>query len=331
MRQLDEREIRLITSITQEQLKPLDPTCRTVVLNLSAPVANAEYALVAELLKERPDVMFMIQSVPDLRLDFLKFFPFLRRVLIGLYELESLDGLTYLADSLEDLQICGTKKKLSLRFLEQLKLLKRLYMEGQTKHFDSVGLLERLVWLDLRSTTLENVSSLIPLRNLRKLEFTLGNTTNLSHLPELPELRYLGLTQVSQLRDLSFVSELTELRYLLLHNLNKVETLPSFSKLSKLRWVYIESLKSVHCLAPITEAPSLEQIVFVNMPQLTPNDFEVFVGHPRLQSAAVGLCSHVKNEQAQQILGLSTDVQKRDPKRDSLDTFYTRNGEDILR
>jgi len=51
-------------------------------------------------------------------------------------------------------------------------------------------------------------------------------------------------------------------------------------------------------------APALEDLIVIDMPQLTPEAFRPFVGHPTLRQAAIGLGSIKKNRQARAALGL---------------------------
>src|SRR3954451_15389327 len=77
-------------------------------------------------------------SITDL--EFLRFFPTLRRFAAdALWDsLTSLDGLRHLPSDLEELGIGATKVKLDLAIVSRFPGLRRLFLEGQTKHLDVI-------------------------------------------------------------------------------------------------------------------------------------------------------------------------------------------------
>ena len=188
--------------------------------------------------------------------------------------------------------------------LSRFRELKKLLLEAQTKNFQVVSSLTSLEELTLRSITLPDLSPLVPLRRLMSLAIKLGGTRDLGLLPQIGELRYLELWLVKGLSDISMVGQLPHLRYLFLQALKQVDRLPDLSQNLALRRVDLETMKGLHDLRPLTSAPVLEDLVLVDMPQLSVAEVEPLVGSRTLKRATIGLGSLKRNAAASALLGL---------------------------
>jgi hypothetical protein len=299
----------LVAPITTDQLSPLDPRCGIVQLRFAPdrPIPDSDLQLLAGFLRQYPDVPFRIygrdRTIRDL--EFLRYFPFVKKFQVDLWDLESLDGLRFLSPDLERLAVGSTKsKRYSVRFLERFPALKWLFLEGHSKDFEVVGQLGQLEGLILKSITLPGLSVLTRLKDLDSLDIKLGGTKDLRLLPEIGKLRYLELWLIRGLADLSSISGLVNLQHLFLQSLKQVTELPSLRGLPSLRRVTLETMKGLHDLTSISEAPALEELVVADMPQLTPEAFRPFVGHPTLRAASIGLGSFKRNGAARALLGL---------------------------
>jgi internalin A len=214
-------------------------------------------------------------------------------------------GTEYLPDSLDYFGFGQTKsKRISLSFLEQFSRLRALYLEGHAKHFGTISTLTHLERLTLKSITLPDLELLLPLKQLWSLDISLGGTKNLGLLPQIGTLKYLELWMIKGLQDLSMVGEITSLQNLFLQALKNVSVLPSFSELRQLRRVTLDTMKGITDLSAVAAAPALEELIVVSAPQLSPDDFKPFIGHPTLKKMCIGLGSQRKNEQVQDLLGL---------------------------
>jgi hypothetical protein len=299
--------VREVSSpLTPPELKPLAPEHTTV--QVSSRLTDEEFRRLADLMSDRPDVGLRVYggfsgSIPDL--EFLRFFPRLRRFAVEVYGLTSLDGLRHLGDELESLLIGRTRStRFSLRTLARFRQLRTLYLEGQQKDFDGLGELGSLEDLTLRSITLPDLSALLPLRRLTSLDIKLGGTRDLSLLPQIGRLEYVELWQVRGLVDVSSVAEIETLERFLLQALTKVTTLPSFARSTRLRSAYLDTMKGISDLSPLADAPRLERLVLVSMCHLQPEALLPFVGHPTLRDGSWGLCSDRKNFAAYDLLPL---------------------------
>ncbi|PYP13505.1 MAG: hypothetical protein DMD54_16665 [Gemmatimonadetes bacterium] len=295
------RELR--SPLTPDQLQPLDPRCRS--LQFREPLSGAELRRVAAFLDGYPAVTLRIYGHQTYTtLDFLEHLGAARRLQIEIFLLQDLSGLRFLRSDLEALGLGATKMRFSLRPLERFTALRDLWLEGYAKDFEVVGQLVALRRLSLRSITLPDLSTLRTLRELEQLELKLGGTRNLQHLPDIGRLRYFEAWLVRGLTDLGPVAGLSSLRFLFLQALKQVTSLPSLAPLAELRRVHLETLKGLHDLAPIAAAPSLEELLAIDMRHLEPDAFRVFVGHPTLRGATIGLGSDRKNAAVRKLLPL---------------------------
>jgi hypothetical protein len=243
-------------------------------------------------------------SIPcDLR--FLRHFASLRRFRVDVTGLEDLSGLEYLSPDLEYFGFGLTVKKThSLAFLERFSQLKFLFIEGHHKDIDVLAKLTTLEDIILRSITLPDLSLLKPMTQLRSLNLKLGGTRDIGLLPEIGRLRYFEAWLVRGLSDLSAIADVPTLQYVFLQALKQVETLPSFATLPLLRRVVLDTMKGLTDLGPVADAPVLEDLTLYAMPQLPPEAFAVFVGHPTLRRVNIGLGSLRRNAAVQEILRL---------------------------
>lgn len=290
--------------LSEEQLRPLETECR--LLQIGEPMTEGEIQEIAALAADQPRVELRVygqRTVTDL--EFLELFPNLLRFTVEVFELKRMEGLRHLRPDLEHLGLGRTRSSThSLSILGRFHALRSLWVEGHHKDFDTVGTLESLERLSLRSLTLPGLSMLTDLDRLRSFELKLGGTTDLDALSEIGTIEYLEIWQVRGLTDLTPIAELKSLRYLFLQAVRRVASLPSFASLKNLRRAHIETMRGLEDLTPIADTPNLEQLLLVDMKHLSLDALRPFVGHPALRAASVGLGSIRKNEAARDILDL---------------------------
>jgi hypothetical protein len=297
---------RIVSSpLTDEMLRPMEARFSSV--RLKTPLTDDEYRQIAVFMERHPQAVLTAahpyeQQITDL--EFLRFFPFLRRFVVRFRALQSLDGLRHLSDSVEVLGILWAERQLDLSVLRRLKRVKTLELESHKKYIE---VLSEMTWLEdltLRSITLPDLSLLIPLTALLSLDIKLGGTKDLSLLPRIESLRYLELWMIKGLSDVSPIGELAELRYLFLQALKNIAALPDLSRAKHLRRVHLETMKGLRDLRPLATAPALEQLDLVDMRHLQPEDLRCLVGHPTLKGVTAGLGNNRKNAAAAALLGL---------------------------
>jgi len=298
--------IREVSSpITDFMVRPLDSRCQ--VVQWSKPLTHSDFRKLAAFMEKYPSVSLRVYDyhrAPPPNLDFLQFFPFVRKFKTECFFLDSLEGLRNLPPSLEYLVLGRTKKRFSLAVLRAFPHLRQLYLEGHQKDFETISGLVELEQLTLGSITLPDLSMLVPLRKLWSLGIVLGGTRNLQLLPSIGALKYLELSLIRGLSDISAIGEIESLQYLCLQQLSRVERLPSFRKLRSLRRVELEHMKKLHDLRPLVEASNIEEISLVNAGHMHAEDLKPLVGLRSLKRITMGLCSDRKNRAAAQMLPL---------------------------
>jgi hypothetical protein len=297
----------LRTPITEDQLAPLAPNEN--VLQFSSLPSEDQLRRIAELLQPRPDVALRVYGGYDgtiSDLEFLRFFPFVRRFSAdALYnQLTSIDGLRHLPPTLERLLIGRTRKRMSLAPIERFGELHMLFVEGAHKDFEVISGLSQLEDLTLRSVTLPDLSILLPLHRLRKLDLKLGGTRDIRLLPRIGRLQYVELWLIRGLDDVGPVAEVESLEHLFLQALKQVTRLPSFARSTELRRVDLQTMKGLTDLAPLAKAPNLEILTLIEMRHLRPDALRSFIGHPSLRAGIWDLGSRRKNTAAQDLLPL---------------------------
>jgi hypothetical protein len=301
----DFRHLR--SPLTGEMLRP-SATGRGTV-QFDSLLTDADFELVAEWLRQYPEMTLRAYggydgSIRDL--EFLRFFPFLRRFAAdALWDrLGSLDGLRHLPDDLEELGLGATRGRLDLSGLGRFRELRYLFIEGPVRGVESIAQLTNIDDLTLRSISLPDLSLLLPMTRLRSLDIKLGGTKDLRLLPRIGEIRYLELWLIKGLSDLRPIGEMTGLRSLFLQALAGVESLPDLSRCVELRRVHLETMKGLRSLAPLVTAPALRNLVLVDLRQFAPEDLRVLRTAPVLRGVSLGLGSIRKNDAGREVVGL---------------------------
>jgi hypothetical protein len=299
-------ERRFVSSpLTDEMLAP-SATGRGIVQFGYQPLTDGDYGRLASWLEGYPEMTLRVYSSAVIRdLEFLRFFPSLRSFAADtLWNLQSLDGLRHLPETLQGLGLGATKRQLDLRILERFPNLSWLYLEKQHRGIEVLSRLTELDELTLRSMTLPDLSLLLPLESLRSLDIKLGGTKDLGLLPRVGRPRYLELWRIRGLSDVSAAGKLPHLRHLFLQTLAHVTALPDLSEATVLRRIELETMKGIRDLRAIATAPALEELLLADMPQLRPDDLRPLVGHPSLRAVTAHLGGVKKNAEAAAILGL---------------------------
>jgi len=265
----------------RDSFEPLGPECGLVTVG--QPLDSPEYLKrLASLLHDRPDVTLRVHTKASRDLEFLEYFPGLRRLSVDLWDLDDIAGLSHLQGGLELLHFGKTKKRFSLRFLDTMPALETLSLVGHSKDFATVGGLSRLTSFALRGITLPDLSALTPLTGLTHFSLLLGGTTKLTQLAALPRLEALSLMRVTRLDDLSILAELPSLRTLSLDWMRNITSLPSLAPLTHLEEVNLETMTGLTEIAAVAAAPALRRLTIAGMPQLDAEAFRCLVGHPCL-------------------------------------------------
>jgi hypothetical protein len=263
-----------------DPFRPLEPACE--FLQFDRPLTPGQLERAAALLTDRPDVQLYVYGRAGEDLEFLRYFRGLRRLHLALYDLKDIAGFSHLGGNLEELTFGSTKRQFSLAFAGQLPRLAKLFLVGHKNDIGRVAVLTGLTSLGLSGITLPDLSLLLPFTGLRELSIFLGGTTNLAMLSAFPQLESLFLMRISKLSDLGVLAQMQGLTSLRLDWMRNVTCLPSFAQLQRLDNVVLDTMKGLADLAPVAAAPQLRRLTVTAMPQLTPESFRCFLGHPSL-------------------------------------------------
>jgi hypothetical protein len=300
--------VDLQTPVAESMLDSLDSRKAEVVIR--GKLSDDEYRLLAARLNAWPAVdLLVIQGLAGAsfsNLEFLRFFPRLRRFGVAPYAIEDMSGLRYLPSDLDALTLSGSYPgRFSLTSIAHLSGLRELGIEGpRNTDLDVIGRLSNLEKLALRSFTLGDLSIFLPLERLWFFALRLGGTRNLALLPQIGKLKYLEIWRVSNLSDLRVIGTVHSLQLVFLQHLSKLTELPCLASVPSLRHITLDGVRPVSDLSPLCEAPSLESIYIAHMPQLEPDDVRCLAGVSSLKQASVGLSRRRKCEEAAALVRL---------------------------
>jgi internalin A len=284
-----------------DPFRPLEPDCK--VVQFDHPLTPSQLQQVGNLIADRPDVELYVYQDASRDLNFLEYFPTLRRLHVALYKLDDVAGFSHVAGSLEELNFGQTKRTFSLRFLAPMTRLRSLFLVHHKKDLAVVSGLHGLTELGLSGITLPDLSLLLPLTALQKLMIFLGGTTNLALLRQLPSLEALWLMRITKLSDLGVLGDLVGLRKLQLDWMRNVTALPSFARLTRLEDVTLDNMKGLTDLSPVAAAPALRTLSIGDMRQLSSESFRCLLGHPRLEELKVATGKRKLDEAVESMFG----------------------------
>ncbi|MGC2411293.1 MAG: hypothetical protein WA459_01155 [Stellaceae bacterium] len=281
-----------------DPFQPLEPECHVIQFDERLSPSQLERA--GRLTVERPDVELYVYGRAWRDLSFLKYFKTVQRLHIALYELGDTEGSAD-APWLRELKFGETRKNFSLRFVAAWPRLKSLFVVRPKTDLRCICDLTDLEYLGLSGFTLPNLSLLLPLLKLRKLDLFLGGTRNLAALAQLPELEELRLMRITKLSDLGILSDLVGLKTLHLDWMRNVTALP---RLPMLEDVTLDTMKGLTDLSPLAAVPTLCRLAIGEMRHLTADSFRCFIGHPALQELRIETGRRRVNAQVREMLPL---------------------------
>lgn len=237
-------------------------------------------------------------------LDFLADFPGLKALAVTVSALESLEPLSFAADSLEWLALGGWEEpsKLSCRPVAACRKLRSLSLGRLPKDLDAIEALTGLDELSFLGFTFKSLDVVRPLKNLEQLWISFGSLPDIDPIAELPKLKALQMLWVRKLRDLSPLSAVKTLQYLALGAMKQVERMPDCSRLKSLRRVYLDTMNGITDLSGLTKAPNLDDLIVVES-KIEADVFNPIVASSKPKRATVGLASRKAEAEVETKLG----------------------------
>ncbi|MGV9797540.1 hypothetical protein ACWDTP_05710 [Mycobacterium sp. NPDC003449] len=278
----DEGYREVASPLTDEMLAPLSPNCPGV--SIVEPLSDGDYQKVAELLSESPDKELYVSQLetpewssrpfvehPITDLEFLRFFPSLRRFACNLFYLKSLDGLQHL-NACVRLRIFKSPKPLSATPIRELTGLDYLMLDGQVRDLHTLKTLPNLTTLSLGYARKLPGLGFLP-ASLHTFYMNRGSITDISAVADT-RLEKLSFFKVGALSDLSPISHVTSLRHLQLYHLREITDLPDMTALTDLTDLIIDDLKKLSDTRPVLTAPHLTNLTVTNLPNIDPKAWE---------------------------------------------------------
>ncbi|SEB26400.1 leucine-rich repeat domain-containing protein [Paenibacillus sp. 276b] len=226
----------------------------------------------------------------------------LKEFAFDVFEAESLDVLTLVPNTLEQLRIGKTKtKKTNLSVLNRFTELKTLSVNGHTTNIETIGTLSSLRSLYVSGMPLKELGYLKDLTGLRELHLSFGGAENLDSLAGMDSLQLLKLQRVKGLSDLSVLPELKGLRLLGIEDQPHLTSLPSLENLTELQRVFLNNV-NVENIDWAKTSKSLKELALLQMKHINAEDIESLIYHKSLERMIVHLKSAKQQKVAKQAI-----------------------------
>jgi Leucine-rich repeat (LRR) protein len=269
--------------------RPLHEGCDR--LCLQKPKTDGEMQQLARLWGGRGDIELRLLGHAAQDLEFLSYFPGLRRLNVQTPAITNIEGLRHIADSLTEFTLANTTVRVSLGPIAACKRLKSLHLQRQKTDFGKLRSLASLDYLGLSGVSLPDLSALLPFEQLRSMFMGFCKPLDLDLLGRFTKLEALHLIKINNLRDLSALSLNGNLRRIELEWLPHVETLPDLAGLHQLEELEVATMKSLRDISSIARAPALRFLALWDCRSLTPENFKCLLGHPTLKRLNFGIGS----------------------------------------
>ncbi len=261
---------------------------------------------IGDLIGRRRDIRVIISLMRrGGSLDFLKWFPSVRRISISVWRTKSLDGLEHLPSDLLELDLsCVLLPKGDVSPLARLRHLRVLNVEGPQRIAQVLPGLTTLRALWLRSITMPNLRCLESLKDLRWLWVGLGGTKSLDGIGTLPSLQYLELWRILGLSDLEPLAGSDSIRELYLQSLPRVLSLAPLNRMRTLERLTLHSMKGIARLRELIGCRRLTELVLMEARHMRPETVVDLVRHPSLTRAMFDLGRRGPSDAASALLPL---------------------------
>lgn len=256
---------------------------------------------IARELEGHPEVRLELPTHGYEDLEFLKEFPFLKKLSVQALEATNLEGLRFVPEvedlrivacadggclrhtpKVESLILCGPlPERLELGHAEELRYLKVWEFEGQ---------------LDVRA--------LAACPRLEAVSLMNGAVRHMDMLCRLPELHALELYGLRGIEDWSFLGSLAELRWLSVIRQRTLTALPPMEGTSSLYQLTLGEMKGLSDLTGLVRAKALRELNLVSMRHLRPEQLEAIRRVPGLREFSAVSTSRATDRAMERVVGL---------------------------
>ncbi|MBC7384193.1 MAG: hypothetical protein H7296_14600 [Bacteroidia bacterium] len=163
--------------------------------------------------------------------------------------------ILHLADRVENLQPGELKeKKISLECLENFSNLNYLSVVRQVNGLESIKRLPKLTELALTGYSIDKLSFLNDLQNLRRLYIGFGTSKNIDTISQLENLEELDILWVMQLACINAISKLAGLIKLKIEDEKQPKSLSDLSELKRLKIIRLMNISTSEDILSLTNS-----------------------------------------------------------------------------
>jgi hypothetical protein len=233
------------------------------VVQFDRPLPESLLVELRSRLRDAPDVTLRVYGRElDPSLGFLNGFEYVRGLSVEMWHVESFEPLRSFTE-LTALGLGETRStRPSLRVVQSMPRLKRLWIEAHAREFDAVGDLPLLSSLSLRVPRVKSLNGLREHPALEGFSCSFGVIRDFQPLGTLPRLRCLSLHQIRGLECAHLVplGAAPRLQALELLDLRRVTSLTAFGASPPIRFLRLEGLRALESLAPLAGWPHLTHL-----------------------------------------------------------------------
>ncbi len=156
------------------------------------------------------------------------------------------------------LSISNNSAKFDIEYLLRFTKLEALSISGWKKNIDKLKNFNTIKLLILRGITIDDYSFINQMEALTELSIRYGASKDFSALFGNPKIETLEFWRVSNLDNLEVISRLPNLKFIYLHQLPNVKKFPQLSNALSLHKIMLDDMKGLDDFTPLETVPNLE-------------------------------------------------------------------------
>ena len=235
-------------------------------------------------------------------LDFLKFYNGIKTLRFYLTGITDIEPILVLSEYLENLQLGEFDfKKISFNSLGLLKNLTHLSVVRNQNGLESITKLPKLSELELTGYSIEKLTFLSELTELRQLYIGFGTSKNFDNIENLLKLEQLEVLWVKQLTDIQAISKLTNLVKLRMEDQKQIKALPDLSNLTKLKNIRLINFGSLEDVSALINS-NVEEFILTG-PNKNTDFLNSLISADQLKKVYTFFYTKREQDKAEKILG----------------------------
>lgn len=275
---------------------PLPPTMKARGIEYRTLTLEGDWE--AQLARMRPDASIEGLSLYSLHgshanrsIDFLRDWPFLKRLSIATNTLIDLAGMRYVVDTLEHLSLTGSwKPRLDLAMFRAIEFLQIRESKDLIGLRDCASL--RYLYLDDHSPADQSFSELSHLQNLETLSLDKARLTSTRGIDEMSALDELWLSNCKIMASFQREQPNTWMRRLVIEKCPALVDVSGIALTRDLQWLAIGDCVSLKSYASIAGLQKLHRLVIVGKCDLSDDEYHAMVAMPSITTLHIACRTH---------------------------------------